>query len=259
MYYILEDANIKLSSVVKDVFGKSGFAILEALAEGQTDAVVLSGLAKGSLIGKKDQLVLALYGRFSQHHQFMLQVILSSIKHINQQIGMVEEQIDNYLSQTSNEVTLLQTIPGVSKQVAAGILSEIGTDMSNFVSYKHLASWAGVCPGNNESAGKKMSSRVTQGNKYLKTTLIESAWSACRSKNTQLAHKYYQMASRRGKKKAAMAIGHKILIAAYHILRDKVAYREPKITDQIRDQRNKAQIERLQKQLDMLKKSASNR
>lgn len=255
---ILEDANIKLGSVVSDVFSKTGLAIIEALSSGQTDPATLSSLAKGSLVRKKDQLQMALYGRFRKHHQFMLQIILASIQHINQQIERVEKQIDDYLAQTSTEVTLLQTIPGVSKQVAAGILSEIGTDMSNFTSFKHLASWAGVCPGNNESAGKKMSSRVTQGNKYLKTTLIESAWSASRTKNSHFAYKYHVLASRRGKKKAAMAIGHKILTASYHILKDKVEYKEPKMSEEVIIQRNKMQIERLQKRLDRLKISASN-
>jgi len=241
------------------VFGKTGLAIIEALAEGQTDPVVLSELAKGLLVKKKNQLQLALYGRFDKHHRFMLGLILEAIQHTNKLIEKVEKQIETYLDQAAIEMTLLQTIPGVSKQAAAGILSEIGTDMSPFLSYKHLASWAGVCPGNNESAGKKMSSRVTQGNKYLKTTLIESAWSVTRKKNSQLSYKYQVLAARRGKKKAAMAIGHKILTASYHILRDKIGYREPKPSEKALEQRNKKQIERLQKRLNMLKTLASNK
>lgn len=253
----LEDANIKLGSVISDVFGKTGIAIIEKLSEGESDPVTLSGLAKGSLVKKKDLLQQALHGRFTEHHQFMLQLILNTIGHINEVIETLEKRMDCYLMQMKNDVTLLQTIPGVSKQVATGILSEIGTDMSKFNSFKHLASWSGVCPGNNESAGKKKSSRTTQGNKYLKTTLIEAAWSVSHTKNTHLSYKYHVLAKRRGSKKAAMAIGHKLLTAAYHILRDKTQYCEPQVSKEVELQRKKSEMERLQKRLDRLKISAS--
>ena len=253
----LEDANIKLGSVISDVFGKTGIAIIEKLSEGESDPVTLSGLAKGSLVKKKDLLQQALHGRFTEHHQFMLQLILNTIGHINEVIETLEKRMDCYLMQMKNDVTLLQTIPGVSKQVATGILSEIGTDMSKFNSFKHLASWSGVCPGNNESAGKKKSSRTTQGNKYLKTTLIEAAWSVSHTKNTHLSYKYHVLAKRRGSKKAAMAIGHKLLTAAYHILRDKTQYCEPQVSKEVELRRKKSEMERLQKRLDRLKISAS--
>jgi transposase len=255
---ILEDANIKLSSVLSDVFGKSGIAMIRQLAAGETQPVALSNLAKGSLVRKKDKIQLALNGRFNTHHQFMLNLLLQSIDYINSTIEKVEQQIDEYLKEMNTEVSLLQTIPGVTKQAATGILSETGKDMEQFISYKNLASWAGVCPGNNESAGKKKSSRTTQGNKYLKTTLIECAWSASHTKNTQLSYKYTVLASRRGGKKAAMAIGHKILTAAFHILRDKVEYREHRIDPEIIEKRKNKEIERLQYRLDNLKTSASN-
>jgi transposase len=254
---ILEDANIKLGSVVSDVFGKTGLAIIEHLAEGITDPAVLSNLAKGTLVTKKDQLQRALYGRFSIHHQFMLRLILDTIKNIDAMIDRVELQIDTYLIQVKNDVTLLQTIPGVSKQVATGIIAEIGTDMSKFTSHKHLASWTGVCPGNNESAGKKKSSRITQGNKYLKTTLIEAAWSVSHTKDTLLTYKYQVIASRRGAKRAAIAIGHKILTAAYFILRDKTEYKEPTMSQELLEKRREMEIGRLQKRLEKLKISAS--
>ena len=141
---------------------------------------------------------------------------------------------------------MLQTIPGVSKQVCAGILSEIGNEMENFISNKHLASWAGICPGNNESAGKKYSTRVTQGNKYLKSVLIEAAWSASHTKNTHLAYKHYVIAKRGGAKKAAMAVAHKILTAAYFILRDKTEYKEPRLLPEILEQKKTIEIERLE-------------
>jgi transposase len=251
---ILEDANIKLSSVVSDVFGKTGQAILEQLAGGQVDPVVLANLAKGSLINKKDQLQLALQGRFSSHHQFMVKLMLDILAQINAMIVRIEDRVERYLAQMQPQATLLQTIPGVSTQVAAGILSEIGTDMSKFTSHKHLASWAGACPGNNQSAGKSKSSRATQGNKYLKTMLVEAGWSAAHTKNTYLANRYSVLASRRGSKKATLAIGHKILSAAYYILRDNTPYIEPRLKPQIAQKRKEMQIERLQRTLDRLKK-----
>lgn len=170
---ILEDANIKLASVVSDVFGVSGMAMVEAMAQGQSDPFMLAALAKGSLVKKKDLLVKALTGRLTDHHQFMLRFVLQSIKHINDQLAQLEARMDQYILRYKEQVQLIQSIPGVSKQIATGIIAEIGVDMEVFPSHAHLASWVGICPGNNESAGKKYSSRTTKGNKYLKTTLVE--------------------------------------------------------------------------------------
>ena len=188
---ILEDANIKLGSVVSDVFGVSGLAMVKALAAGETTPKELADLAKGSLVKKRPELIKALTGRVTEHHRFMLSFILQTIQQINEQLALLEARIDKYLIQMPLEVQLLQTIPGVYKQVATGILAEIGCDMTQFPSHRHLASWAGVCPGNNESAGKKYSSRTTSGNKCLKTTLVEEAWAASHSKaNPILAVKH---------------------------------------------------------------------
>lgn len=252
---ILESANIKLASVVSDVFGKTGQDIINSILQGQTSPAILAELAKGSLRGKKDILRKALNGRITNHHIFMLKLEMESIHHINSQIAQLEAQMDNYLMPYIEDVNLLRTIPGVSKQIATGIIAEIGTEMEKFGSHKQLSSWAGVCPGNNESAGKKYSSRVNPGNKYLKTTLVEAAWAASRSKtNTTYAIKHKSISSKRGQKKATMAIGHKILIAAYHILRDKVPWTDylkldPKII-QLQRMKN---IERLEKQILRLK------
>lgn len=255
---ILEDGNIKLASVVSDVFGKTGTAIIYALAEGETNPEKLASLAKGSLVKKKSELKKALYGRITEHHTFMLQLILSSIEHINHQICMVEHQIDKYLIPMREDVELLQTIPGVSKQIATGILAEIGNDMEHFPSHKALASWAGVCPGNNESAGKKYSSKITHGNKYLKTTLVEAAWAASHSKDCLMAAKHKAIAARRGSKKANIAIGHKILTAAYFILQDKIPYIQSSQNKKIVEQRRLKKIERLEKQLISLKSVSLN-
>ena len=255
---ILEDGNIKLASVVSDVFGKTGTAIIYALSEGETNPEKLASLAKGSLVKKKAELEKALYGRITAHHTFMLQLILSSIEHINHQICKVEHQIDKYLIPMREDVELLQTIPGVSKQIATGILAEIGNDMEHFPSHKALASWAGVCPGNNESAGKKYSSRITHGNKYLKTTLVEAAWAASHSKDCLMAAKHKAIAARRGSKKANIAIGHKILTAAYFILQDKIPYIQSNQNKKIVEQRRLKKIERLERQLISLKSVSLN-
>lgn len=254
---VLEDANIKLRSVLSDVFGVSGLAMVHALACGQTDPEKLCQLAKGSLRNKKDMLRKALKGRITAHHRFMLNLILNSISHINNQIALVEAQMDKYLVSMSQQVDLLKSIPGVSTQIAAGILAEIGTDMEHFPSHRHLASWAGICPGNNESAGKMYSSRITHGNKHLKTTLVEAAWVASRSKaNPTLAIKHKMLSHRIGRKKATIAIGHKILTAAYHVLRDQQPY-QPHVTDpKIIEMRRLRKIERLERQLSKLRKTS---
>ncbi len=250
---ILEDANIKLGSVVSDVFGVSGMAIISAIAAGEKDPDKLANLAKGSLAGKKDELKKALYGRITEHHIFMLRLILDSIEHINKQILLIEIRIDKYLAPMLADVELLMTIPGVSKQVATGILAEVGNDMGHFASHKHFASWAGVCPGNNESAGKKYSSKITHGNKYLKTTLVEAAWAVSHSKDCLMASIHKAITTRRGSKKANIAIGHKILTAAYFVLRDKTPYLPSNQNKEIEQQRRLKRIERLEKQLADLK------
>jgi len=256
---ILEDANIKLASVVSDVFGVSGMAMIEIMPQGQTDPLILAAFAKGSLVKKKDLLIKALTGKLTDHHRFMLQFVLQSIKHINNQIAQLEARMDQYALCYKEQIQWLQSIPGVSAQVATGIIAEIGVDMDAFPSHANLASWAGICPGNNESAGKKYSSRTTKGNKYLKTTLVEAAWAASRSKvNPVLAEKHRKIAMRRGQRKATMAIGHKILIAAYHVMRDREPYQPHTQDRKILEQRRLRKIERLEKQLSSLKNTSYN-
>jgi transposase len=251
---ILEDANIKLGSVISNVFGKSGLSMIEALINGESNPDILAELAKGSLVKKKEHLRQALNGRVCEHHRFMLKMILQNINMINDQIAQLEARMNTYMKEMEQEVKLLKTIPGVSDQVATGIIAEIGIDMEHFHSHKHLASWAGVCPGNNESAGKQFSTKTTHGNKYLKTTLVEAAWVASRSRvNPALANKHKSLSIRRGSKKATIAIGHKILTAAYHILRDHTPYLPHAQDEKIAQQRRLRKIERLEKQLKELK------
>lgn len=224
---VLEDANIKLSNVVSDVFGVSGWAMVEAIIEGEQDPLVLVNLAKGRLKQKKQQLILALEGNISEHHRFMLGFSKTAILQLNELLGQLDNRIDQYLSHWEEEIKLLQTIPGVQKQTCTAILAEMGADMSAFPNQHHLASWCGLCPGNNESAGKKKSERITHGNRSLKTALVEAAWAATHTKDSYFKRRYYALSVRRGKKRALIAIAHKILVAAYFILKNRVPYMEP--------------------------------
>lgn len=240
---ILEDANIKLSSVVSDVFGVSGTAIINALIAGEKNPVVLASLAKGSLKKKLPQLQAALRGHITAHHQFMLRTIQKSLVNIEGVIADVDDQIEMYLQQFRQEVELLQSIPGVGKETATCLIGEIGIDMNVFPDQKHLSSWAGMCPGNNESAGKKKSEKTTKGNKVLKTALTEAAWAASHTKDCYLKRKYISLIGRRGKKRALIAVGHKILCAAYFTLKYKTPYQEPNETE-LAEKRKQAQIRR---------------
>ena len=245
---ILQDANIKLTSVVSDLFGATGSAILQALTEGQTDPFYLASLAKGSLKNKKAELQLALQGRLTLHHQFMLKIHIRALDNIESLIADIDERINQCQEPYQQQLQLLQTIPGVGRETAGGIIAEIGCDMEAFPSEKHLASWAGVCPGNNESAGKKKSERTTHGNKTLKTALTEAAWAASHTKDSFLRRKYNSLITRRGKKRALIAVGHKILCAAYFILKNMEEYKEPDET-MLLEKRKQAQIGRYLKRL----------
>ena len=245
---ILQDANIKLTSVVSDLFGATGSAILQALTEGQTDPFYLASLAKGSLKNKKAELQLALQGRLTLHHQFMLKIHIRALDNIESLIADIDERINQCQEPYQQQLQLLQTIPGVGRETAGGIIAEIGCDMEAFPSEKHLASWAGVCPGNNESAGKKKSERTTHGNKTLKTALTEAAWAASHTKDSFLRRKYNSLITRRGKKRALIAVGHKILCAAYFILKNMEEYKEPDET-MLFEKRKQAQIGRYLKRL----------
>ncbi|OMP74491.1 IS110 family transposase, partial [[Flexibacter] sp. ATCC 35208] len=238
---ILETANIKLSTVVSDVFGVSGWSMITAIIEGEQDPMILANLAKGRLKIKKQELILALEGHLNEHHRFMLSLSKTVILQLNDLLGQVDNRIDQYLKKWEEEVKLLQTIPGVQKQTATAILAEIGTDMHAFPNQHHLASWCGLCPGNNESAGKKKSERINHGNRSLKTALVEAAWAAAHTKDTYLKRKYYTLSIRRGKKRALIAISHKILIAAYFILKNRVPYMEPDNQEWLK-KRKQAQI-----------------
>lgn len=225
---VLESANIKLGTVVSDLFGASGRAMLRALITGEHDPQRLAALAKGSLRTKTDQLVPALTGRFRTSHGFVLAQLLDHVEYLDRQLATVSEEIARRCGPFEEAVALVQTIPGVGRVTAEVLLAEIGDDMSRFPSAHHLASWAGICPGNNESAGKRRTGRTRKGNRWLRTALCEAAWAASRAKGTYLQSQFRRLAFARAKggKKAAIAVGHSILIAVWYMLTHRVPYHD---------------------------------
>jgi transposase len=222
----LEGANIKLASVVTNIEGVSGRAILEAIIDGQASPEAMADLAKGRLRAKRDALEQALVGRVQAHHRFILQEFLCQIDSLDETIARFDTEIQEYCRPFEAAIERLDTIPGVARETAEVIVSEIGTDMSRFPTANHLASWAGVAPGNHESAGKRLSGKTTKGNKALVAALTQAAWAASHTKQTYLSAQYRRLASRRGRKKALVAVAHSILIIAYHLIKDGETYQD---------------------------------
>jgi len=247
---VLEDANIKLASVATDVLGVSGRAMLQALISGQTDPSVLADLAKGRLREKREQLVKALEGRVKPHHRFVLTELLCQIDSLDETIARFDEQIQQVGVPFEEAVLLLDTIPGVARRTAEVIVAEIGTDMSRFPSAEDLSAWAGVAPGNHESAGKRYSGKTRKGNQTLRTALTQAAHAATRT-HTYLAAQYRRLAGRRGKKRAILAVAHSILVMAYHMLTRKEPYREAG-ADYFDQRKPETTVKYLQKRLEAL-------
>jgi transposase len=250
---VLEDANIKLTAVATDVMGVSGRAMLSALIEGQADPETMAELARGRMRTKREALAKALTGRVKDHHRFLLEQHLIHIDFLDEQIELFSRQIKSQIDRMSEmpeyqvpasgnaaegaehppqpltyaqAIVLLDTIPGIDRWLAEVLVAEMGIDMRRFPSDKHIASWAGVAPGNNESGGKRRSGKTPPGNQYLRKGLIQGAHGASRKKNTYLKSKYHRIAARRGKKKAIVAVGHSILVSAYHMLSRNEPYRD---------------------------------
>ncbi|HSB80816.1 MAG TPA: IS110 family transposase [Candidatus Methylomirabilis sp.] len=223
---ILEDANIKLGSVASDVLGESGRDMLRALIAGETDPEKLAELARKRLRAKIPALRLALQGRVSDHHRFLLQLQLDQLQSLEDLIGRLNARIEAALASCAEAVELLQTIPGVSQRVAETVLAEIGTQMEQFPTVAHLASWAGLCPGNDESAGKRRSGRTTKGSRWLRGMLVQAAWAASHTKDSYLAAQYRRLARRKGRKRALIAVGHTLLVIIYHVLKKGLPYHE---------------------------------
>jgi transposase len=223
---VLESANIKLASVATDVMGVSGRAMLEAIIQAQATPEQMAELAKGRMRDKREQLTKALEGRVKAHHRFVLTELLCQIDSLDETIARFDREIEDYCRPFEEAVQLLDTIPGVGRQAAEIIVSEIGVDMSRFPSADHLAAWAGVAPGNNESAGKRRSGRTRKGNRSLGAALNQAAHAAAHTKNTYLAAQYHRLAGRRGKKKAIIAVEHSILVIAYHLIQRHEPYHD---------------------------------
>lgn len=248
---ILEDANIKLSSVLTDVFCVTGRNIIHEIVESDYEPEKLLHYVHGKVKKSRSEIKEAITGYVTDHHRFMMQTILESIEKIEDTIAKIESQIAEQTKEYGLEIELLETIPGVGRNGAIGIISEIGVDMSAFASEKHIAKWAGMCPGNNETGGKKKSSRISYGNAFIRALLVQLAWSASRTKRTYLSNKYKSLVGRMGKKKAIIAVGHKILIASYFIIKNKVAYNELG-EDYLSNFRKDKQIEYYKKKLQEL-------
>lgn len=223
---VLEGMNIKLASVASNVLGVSGRAMLEAIAAGCTDAEALAEMARGRLRSKIPELEKALEGRVDSHHRFLLAQQLRHIDYLDELIEACTVRIEEMMRPFDENVALLCEITGVEKRSIQAIIAEIGVDMSRFPTHKHIASWAGVCPGNNESAGKRKSGRIRKGSPWLKEALVEAAHAASRAKGTYFYALFHRLAARRGKKRALIAVAHALLIIIYHMLKNGSHYRE---------------------------------
>ena len=225
IHKVLEDANIKLTAVASDIMGVSGRAMLQALATGETDPQRLAQMARHTLRKKIPQLEQALHGHMRPHHRFLLQTLLAQVAFLEQQITLVDTAVAEAVRPFSQALTLLKTIPGI-KARAENVLAELGPDMRVFPTAAHLASWAALCPGNNETGGRRRTGKTRHGNRWLRGVLGEAAWAAARTKNSYPSAQYRRLAGRRGKKRAIVAVSHSLLVAAYHVMRDGVPYQD---------------------------------
>jgi len=221
---VLEDANIKLASVASDVLGASGRAMLEALIEGEQDADKLAELAKHVLRKKIPELRQALAGKVRDHHRFLLRQLLDEVEFLDRQIQQIDKHIGKQISPFQWAITLLTSIPGVSEITAWVLVAEVGVLMEQFGEAENLASWGGMCPGNWESAGKRLSGTTRGGNRWLRRALNQAAWAATRKKGSYLAARFRRMAARRGVKRALVATAHKILIIAFYLLKKQCTF-----------------------------------
>ena len=223
---VLEDAGVKLTTVLTDVMGVSGRAMVEALVAGTTDPQVLADLARGQLRKKLPALQRALVGRFRPVHAFLLEQILAKIDYLDETLDRLTEEIDRRVAPFEPMLTALDTIPGIDRIGAISLIAETGGDTRRFPTAAHLCSWAGMCPGHDESAGKRRSGKTRKANRYLRSTLIQAGLAASHKKDSALQALYARVKSRRGHKKAVVATGHQILEIAYYVMRDGVPYRE---------------------------------
>jgi transposase len=223
---VLEDTNIKLSSVATDVLGASGRRMLAAILGGEESSERLAEMAQGKLRNKIPELQQALQGRVTAHHRFLLRELLDQLDFVECKMRRVQQEVENRLRPFQNEVARLCTIPGVDRVTAWGIVAEIGLNMKQFPDAQHLASWAGLCPGSYESAGKRKSGKIRKGSQWLRRCLCQGAWAVSMQKKNYLSALYRRLAARRGSKRATIAVAHNLLVIAYYILRDQTCYQD---------------------------------
>lgn len=223
---VLEDANIKLSSVISDIVGKSGRAMLNALVDGVTDPQALAKLAHARLQATPEELMAALRGHVTKHHRVMLKLYLDQLDATDRAIAAVERHVEEALAPFRQAADLVVTVPGISAATAASIVAEVGVDMTRFKTVGHLISWAGLCPRSDESAGKRRSTRIRQGAPWLKPMLAQAAWAAVRVKRSYERALFFRLKARRGPGRAIIAVAASMLGAVYHMLRDRVPYRD---------------------------------
>lgn len=237
---ILEDANVKLTEAISDILGATGRAILQALIDGETDPERLADLTKGRVKASRGQLIEVLHGRVTAHHRFMLKLHLTHIEATKQAVTHLEAHIEETLAPFRAAIDLLITMPGLSTVTASVIVAEIGTDMAVFPTAGHLVSWAGLCPQLDESAGKRRSTRTRPGAPWLKPTLVQAAWAATRKKDGYFHAQFLRLKSRRGPKKAILAVAASMLTDVYHMLRDGTEFQD--LGSQYFDQRDKQHL-----------------
>jgi transposase len=240
----LEDANIKLDSVISDIMGVSGRKMIEALIAGETDPAKLAQLADRRVKASQETLRQALRGRVTGHHRFLLQLHLGQIDAVDAAIAKIDGEVEASIAPFRTAVEQVSSVPGVKTLAAQQIVSEIGTDMSRFATDANLVSWACICPRSDESAGKRRSTRIRKGSPWLKTTLVQCAWAATRTKGTYLQAQFYRIRARRGPKKAIVAVAASILTAIYHMLKDGTMYQDlgPKHFDARAKERQKNRL-----------------
>lgn len=227
IHKVLEDANIKLGAVASDILGVSGRSMIEAIIAGQTDAKEMAELARRRLRGKIPELRVALEGKVTEHHRFQLKMLLEQYDFLGRQIDELSQRIvDISPPLFAREVKRLTSLPGGQQRSAESVLAEIGTDMGQFPSAKHLVSWSAICPGNNESAGKSKGGKTRKGNRWLRAALGQMAYGASRTKNSYFRAQFHRLAAKRGRKRALVAVQHSLLTAIYHMLRDNVPYND---------------------------------
>ena len=262
IHKVLEDANVKLGSVASDVLGASGRAVLHAMIEGENDPTTLAELAQRKLRAKIPQLKASLEGRVTEHHRFMLRTLFTHLTFLEKSIHEITNRIEEVMIKADAEATevrtvpfveavrLLITMPGIEVRTAQNVVAEIGCNMAQFPRAQNLASWGGMCPGNNESAGRRKGGKTTKGNRWLRSALVQAAWAASHTKGTYLAAQFRRLAARRTKKPALVAVGHTMLVIAYHMLKTHTPYADlgPDHFDQLNPERlTRHLVKRLEK------------